>query len=525
MLRVPELKPDDQPFDPDTRYTAGVLKPSDHYLKVGKAAPSASVLTAATPAASGAGPGQAPTPSPSDPEAERRAVRDAVYDDAIVRDALAGLHERGNAFRREIESGPGREAASLDKRTDEFLKEQRKDLAADFRNDRQKALFTMGFDAYTQQTASWREAVRDEKTALYEQEVNERQRAMFRDLAVGRDTLFDDQAQSRYRDMILLSVDNELRDAPAEARQAALDAADGEFCRLVLDRRLEEDPTRTRPLLDSPAVRRVIGEDGIRRYEDQVAVAVRRDELAALGRQWSADNIPPDEAKRQAESSLDEPDREAALGEYRRLRQRDNRALLAANRQFVESAWKETDPAGGPDADRRLASLRRTDPDLADQFEAMRAEKATAGAAPSRPDYARLLELTDDFDADKAAELLRNREEVVKLYRDLGPDSDGFATYLKLADGSAGQEDVRRLDSLRRARAAATRLRGDDLDKAALSDFLHRYSEDARIYRERHGYPELDSGEEQAILQKTAAAMGWTGGDGGATAERGPTEG
>ncbi len=517
MLRVPHLKPDDQPFDPDTNYNAAVLKPSDHYLKVGKTAPATSVLTAPSPTTAAPGQDTAAAATANDPNAERTAVRDAVYDGAIVRDALAGLHERGNAFRRDIESGPGRDAADVDKRTDDFLKEQRKDLAANFRNDRQKNLFAMGFDAYSQQTASWRDAVRDEKTALYEQEVNQRQRGMFRDLAVSRETLFDDQAQSRYRDMILLSVDNELRDAPTEKRQTALDAADNEFCRLVLDRRLEEDPSRTRPLLDSPAVRRVIGDDGIRKYEDQVAVAVRRDELAALGRQWSADGIAPDEAARQAESSLDESDRDAAITEYRRLRQRDNQAVLAANRQFVESAWQETDPAGGPDADRRLAALRRTDPVLADRFEAMRTEQAAAGGLPPRPDYARLLELTDDFDAASAGEQLRNREDVATLHRELGPGSDSFATYMKLADGSAGQEDGRRLDSLRRARAAATGLRGDSLDKAALSDFLYRYSEDARIYRERHGYAELDSAEEQAILQKTAAAMGWTTATGGTT--------
>ncbi|MCD7895953.1 MAG: hypothetical protein LUG50_04675, partial [Planctomycetaceae bacterium] len=312
MLRVPQLKPDDQPFDPNKRYTTADLKPSDHYLKVGKAAPSASMLPAANPSSPAAsGPGAAtdqsrsPTAASPDPEAERRAVRDAVYDDAIVRDALTGLHERGNAFRREIENGPGRDAASMDKRTDEFLKEQRKDLAADFQNDRQKSLFAMGFDAYASQTAAWRDAVRDEKTERYEQEVNERQRSMFRDLAVSRETLFDDQAQSRYRDMILLRVDNELRDAPADARQAALDAADGEFCRLVLDRRLEQDPSRTRTLLDSPAVRRVVGDDDIRRYEERAAAALKRDELAAVGRRWSADGMTPDDAAREAEASLD----------------------------------------------------------------------------------------------------------------------------------------------------------------------------------------------------------------------------
>ncbi len=510
MLRVPETRNGEEQFEAESGYAMHPgIQPSDHFLRTknsgGALAGDGALLAGGLSEA-------APAERAGNRELEAIHRRNAVFDDAAVRDALTDLHERGDELERELFELPHREAGAIGKRAETFLEQQHADLSSKLTTERQKKLFELAFAVFSADVLVWSKAMREAKTRAYQAEVTERQNKVFLRQALRPENLFDDAAQTMYRDMCLLNLDNLYAEAPEAERRVCLDEASREFCRQVLDKRLETDPARMRTMLDAPAVRRVFGDDALARYEERAAAAIRGDDLRAAAESWFSGGLEPDEARRAAAARFsDEKERKTAIEHYRDRREAAGRGEAENNLLEIDTAWGEI-VAEGLAGGARLAALRHTDPDLAEHFERQYFELRRRGGAPARPDYAHLLKLADAFDPRRAAETLRDRKKLLEIREKLGgADSPAFSLYARLFLGRSTPADTSLLDGLRQARSLAETIRGDAIPEAEMADYLRSYCDSARIFAERHGYKELDHSERAELARRAVEECGWSG--------------
>lgn len=506
MLRIPDIK--SEAFDPAREYAMhSRIQPADHVLRIG----------GGSRAEAGAIPVGATAEAPDDgasAQEERQMLeaihrRNEVFDDAMVRSVLTDLHERGVEFETSLANLPARQAHEIDGMTETFLREQRESLRQQLTSDSQKRRFELGFEAFANETVARSGTVREEKTRLWQAEVTERQNRVFLGRALRLENLFDDLAQTLYRDMYLLNVDNLHADLPGKERSARLDQANREFCAAVLDKRLETDPARLRTMLGAPGVRRVLGDEAVNEYEKRAVAAARDDEMRERSRGWCDAGMEPADAERRAAGLYaDTGERDAALNHYWERREKAGRKEVAKHLLAIEQAWRGA--LGGDVGDNpRLDALHRTDPELAAHMERALWKRRGNGGAAERPDYAFLLALTEDFDPRKAAEELRDRQLLLEVCDRLGgTESPVFAAYLRLFFGDSTPEDAERLDSLRLARDIAGAESGGDVSDDDMSRFLDLFFENVRVFMDRNGYKELERSEKVALAEKTMAAMG-----------------
>ena len=511
MLRVPDLKPDEEPFDPDREYQIHPkIQQSNHMLRIGGGDDALAKDGAMLSGLAHDGAWKRPASPEESQELQAIRQRNATFDDATVRSALTDLHESGDDFERKLSELPGRQANDIGKFTDSFLKEQRENLASQMTNDQQKRHFELGFGAFSGETLVRSKAMREEKTRSWQSEVTERQNQVFLNRALRTDAVFNDEVQTGFRNMYLLNVDNLHADLPEAERKAKIDAANSDFCKQVLDKRLELDPARMRTMLDAPAVRRVLGDEVMKAYETKAALAVRTDEIGTLSKNWVDSGIEPGEAERMVFKLYpDKNERGFAFEQYQNLREKASREVVTQNLLHIDKTWREVRESGVGD-NPRLGVLRHTDPELASHMEKALLDQRKNGGAPAKPDYALLLKLTDDFDPRRSAENLRDRQQLLDVYGKLGgTESPEFSTYLRTFLGKSTPEDASRLDSLRLARDIATADRDGDIPDSDMSKYLHQFSENSRIFMDRNGYKELDYSEKSLLARKTMDDMGW----------------
>lgn len=514
MLHAPELKPGDIPFDPDIHYRMhSKIRPTDHYLKINggnRADPSGDALLW------GAG-GPAERESAGEPanrELEAIKKRNAAFDDAHLRSVLTDMHERGDAFEESLEKLSGREVGDIIKRTETFLKNQWKDLQGRLTSDRQRRFFESAFASFRDTTYSRARALQEHKTRLYQAEVTERQNKVFLEQALRPENLFNDELQTVYRDMCLLNLDNLHPELPERERTGKLDAASAEFCRRILDKRLELDPARMRRMLDAPAVRRVLGTELLERYESRAAEAARNEAIRENARQWAeAEMNPADAGKKAAAMYRDAAEREAALKFYREFREPESRLEAARNLTEIDAAWREiTREKNG--ASRSLNAVRHSDPELAVRLEEALASHRRSGGVPARPDYPFLLRLTDAFDPFDAAEELRDRLRAVEVYIRLGgPEAQELGLYLRMFQGTARSDDQALLEALRLARDCALAKREETVSIDEMKRYLGLFIENMRLFMKKNESGALELSERTELVRKTMEGMKWTDGD------------
>ncbi len=488
MLKVPDL-PDAGEFpDPDLPYRAHPLvRPAEHFLAVGGTV-------------GGADGGRRPT----DPRLRAIRQRNAASDDASVRNPLTDLPAGGREFEKRLAGLAPAEAAGIGRTAEEFLRGQERELAASLANDSQRRLFAHAFGAFSAALLGRADAIRDAQTKAFLAEVCERQNRAFLDLALRPESLFDDRIQTVYRDMCLLNVDNLSADLPEAERNARLDAAQREFCREILDRRLELDPARMRSMLDAPAIRRVLGGEALAGYEEKAAAAMREDERRAAAAGWLAEGLDPAGARRAAGERFPDPDaRRRALGFYREIREREGREALTGEILEMDRTWREV-KSGRAGDNPRLDALRRSDPELAAFMEERLAAWRAAGGRPAGADLAYLLELTDDFDPGEAIEALRGRDALFELFRRLGEATGPECSlYLRLVSGKSTPEDAGRLADLRLARVVMRAAEAEEKEPGenSLAEYLACFSDSLRIRTARAG-GELDRSEKLEVARE-----------------------
>lgn len=521
MLKVPELNPGDVPFDPELHYqTHPKLKRAEHALSVGDASDG--------PERRGAilwnvpdGDGTKAGGEAADRELEAVRRRNALFDDANLRNVLTDMHARGNEFEEGLAKLSGPEVGEIIERAEAFLKSQWRDLQPRLTTERQRRRFEQAFAAFCGTTHARARSLQEHKTLVYRREVTERQNAVFMEQALRVENLFNDRQQTVYRDMCLLNLENLHEDLPEGERREKLDAASAEFCRRVLDKRLELDPARMRTMLDAPAVRRVLGDEALARYEGLAAAAVRNADIRDAARQWAEDGKDPDDAALAATKTFRNADeRTAATAFYREFRERDSRQAAAKNLTAIDEIWREVAHAGAGGG-RRLEAVRNSDPGLALRLEKALDGLRKTGGAPLAPDYLLLLELTDNFDPFQEAERLRDRHDALDVFLRLGgPEAEALGVYLRFYRGEAGDVDARLVENLRLARDAVLERNADKPSNDDMRRFLALAVENIRIATERGHDKGLDVSERREAIVRAMEDMGWQRGENGEKANR-----
>lgn len=450
-----------------------------------------------------------PAPDREDPEARARRDRAAMLDDAVVRNALTDLHERGEWFAAELGDVNGPDAADIVVKARAFLRDQERDILSRFSTGSQKQRFAPCFAAYAQGFLAKAEALRDVKIRRYRIETAERQNAAFLAIALRPENILNDALQTRLRDMYLLNIDDLLADVSEGERRSRLDEAHREFCRAVLDKRLELDPSRMGALLGAPAVARVLGDELAGQYRRLATAAIRDDALRETARIWSAEGLSPAEARARAAAELPDADeRRTALTHYRRFH---DRAGGEAARRFAAElgeAWNRT--FSGGDAETFLAMLARSDPDLAACLRGMADERFAGGGFAPDPDYALFLRLTDS--PGEALRKLRRRPDFLRVMRELGGwPAAPFQACLRAALGEGTAEDKRLVEDLRLARRALLQEIGETVSDSERATFFVDFVEALRLRRAKEGTVELDVTEKYRLAVAIAGQMRFAG--------------
>lgn len=511
MLKVPELKPGQEPFDPDFEYHMHPgIKSTDHFLPAARDGEAETSLEDSGAILMGMRNQLGENARRKRRKANRHYPEErelgATLDHIVVKDAITTLHREGDEQMRLLSSYEGIRICDIVPDQQRFLNEQADKYKALFSDDRQKHLFKIMTRDYFEQALHAARLLRNRKIRHYQTEAIERQNREFVERALRPESVFDDQLQTAYRDMILFNLENLYADLPPTDRNARLDEASNAFYRKIIDKRLELDPARLRPILDSAAIRRVLGKRDIAYYEDRIRQALRDDELEVLARDWVKSDLNPLAAKLEADGVVTNPDERAIVMEhYRYWRYNDNQKRYLTIILNAENAWREIEQ-GYHRRESLPLWVRRGNPYLRRFLLAMLSDRERGGGLFSEPDYPAFLDFPAGFDPFETSESIRNEEELYSLAEKLGGlKGEPFQIVVRILLGKKSDADtlfIRDLEYARRFFTSA-RLVEDDESRAEYEQlFLICFVRERKVKMERESLTRLYESELLELAEK-----------------------
>ena len=506
MLQVPELKPEDTPFDPDfhTAMQGGVAAGRHVFATVaakeGKLDKTGAILMGFQ---KDSGEDSGGTGTADKAQYHEAAFTRFLLDHAVVKDAVTVLHKEDDEQTAKLMAYSGIRIDDIVKDHDGFLRAQEAKYGAMFTEPRQKHMFQEMTREYFAMSMERAGALRSSRVREYQEEVIERQNSEFIERALRPENVFNDVLQTRYRDMILFNLENLMAELPEKERRQRMDTASAALYRKILDTRLELDPARLGNMLNASAIHRVLGEEAMEGYKDKVAAAIRDEELRYMAKQWVDDNIDPDAAKDRAQRDVPEKvERVIFLTYYDYWRYNDNRKNYLTRILNASDAWNSV-MDGGLHPESIPVWVRRNDHGLRDFLLQAIKTREENGGLPSIPDYSRLADLAESYDPYKQAEKLRDKNVVYGLIAAMGgPDAPAFQTIIRLLLGKMTESDRSWLSALALAKREIQTAGGEEISKAEIQAFLERFDSICRIRREREETGELDELEIQEIIEK-----------------------
>lgn len=432
---------------------------------------------------------------------------DALLDATLVKHAVTALHqEEERQFRSYEDYSEARIADIVDDHA-LFLKNQRTTCTQALKTNRRKSMFEIMTGAYFSQSMNRARHLQRQKAREFHIQTVEAQNTEFLNRALLPENILDDQTQTAYRNIILFNLETLYAEAPAAERSKALDDAAAVIYRKILEKRLEISPAAAYPLLNAPAVRRVLGDAAVREYRKKAARIERDEALRREATELVDKDVPPSGAKKWAKRKSPE-DREVLLRLYERLRLAHHRKQCFTRILNMEAVWREVS-ANNFNPDAIPAWVRPTDQRLYNAVMDALAEREKRGGMPVAPEYQTVLEFTAAYDPGKASEKLADEEKLYAFIAALGgPDAPAFNLCLRLLLGAGTDADkawLRDLDIARRA--YHDRVPADAGTAEGLQGFLYRFDTARRIRLGRLGQDELDEIE----VREIAAALdaGW----------------
>ena len=504
MLKVPDLKPGQEPFDPDFEYHMHPgIQASDHHLAIGGDARSAgadddsgAILMGMRDQAGGG-----LRKRRTDPEYQAAALAREILDRVIVKDAVTSLHLEDDTQMKELAAYSGLKICDIIKDQEKFLHAQESKYIASFADDRQRRMFQHMTREYFAQAMIRARALRNRKVREYQIEVIERQNAEFAERALRQENIFNDAAQTAYRDMILFNLDTLYSDLPEAERKEKLDGASLAFYRKVMDRRLEQNPERLQTMLDAPAVKRVLGKELAEEYGQRTAKAIRDDHIRAEAAKWLAEDLNPGAARLEADAVFPDPaERSVAWEHYSHNRHLDNQKIYLTRILNIDQTWRAL-----AEEDYRREAIPawvwRNDPPLLEFLLKQLAAKERAGRTSPEPDYGYFMDFVAGYDPHRMSERLRDDKELYSFVDTLGgPDSPVFQTSLRLLLGKLTGPDEALLRDMRQA-CESFSLSG--AEESFRNVFLSRFYCSRRIQMAREDVTEFTDAEVTELIESS----------------------
>lgn len=431
MLHVPELKPGEQPFDPDFFQA----------MTPWKTAGEENSATAAIPV--GSSPWMAGTEAPRERTPEEQIQ--VLLNLAVVKEAVTQFHREEDAHLRRLESYASAKICELVADHETFLRDAVAAGENACGNEERKALFrtmTAAFIAQSRERAQRLQGVLAER--YWKQSVEE-QNAELLARALREENIADDRALTLHRDLIFYNLENMLFALPEGEKRRAMDAAGTAFYEKVLEKRLERDPRGALAMAGEREVRRVLGEAACAALEERAKKALREEELERIADDWVRKALPPAEAEEKARARFGKDEERAhVLRRYHAGRFAENRRLVGATIAQCASVWaglkeQEFDENALP------AWVVRNNPALASCMRECVRARADAGGGEGRVDYGALMAFAQQLEkkgARGAMESLREEEACHSLLIAAGgPEGKEWARCVRVLGGVADDRD------------------------------------------------------------------------------------
>lgn len=502
MLRVPDLKAGEEPFNPDLYTDMNAARPIDHGLKgngdigTSKGGKSGAILMGRKPEG-GLSDNAAPTG-----EAEWRERLRRMLDHAVVKDAVTSLHAEENTQLESLAAYEGIDICQIPTDQKTFLDGQKAKYGAMFVDGAQKRLFAKMTAEYF--TGAMMRAVRlqEKKTLEYRNAVIERQNREFLDRALRTENIMNDRMQKTYRDMILFNLENLYEDASEEERRERMDRASESYYRAVLEKRLELDPASVEVMLESAAVCRVLGESAASDFADRAARAVVGEGLRRQAKGWVDEGMGPAEARKRAETEFaDREEAKEVVRHYAWWRYNDNRKVVLTRILNIGKAWRMV-KEGGMHIHAIPDWVRRNDGELFAFLRDLLLERDARGGLPAEPEYDALLDWFEKFQPHTTLESLREDARLFRLMTCCGgPDAEAFQVILRLLTGKMERGDRAWFEDLLWARRELRDSVGGDVPKVLAQSYLAAFDTARRLRLEKDAAAELGCLDSRALIK------------------------
>ena len=436
MLRVPELKPGDQPFDPDFVQAMNPwIGEMGHSFEVG----------------TGGGGGEGGKSGAADPEEQIKAMLNL----AVVKEEVTKLHRDEDGQMRWLEEFSRARICDIVSEHEKFLQERMAAGENSCKNEEQKSLFRKMTAAFVVQSRERALTLQYGKAGQYWREAVEEQNREFLARALRPENLGNDAALTMYRDLIFYNMENMLGELPEKERKEKLDAAGGAFYRKVLEKRLEHDPKGAAAMAGVKEVRRVLGNEECAILGEKAVAALREMEIEENAGIWVRLGIGPKEAEKVAGEKFGEgTEREFALQCYKQKRFDENRGIVNATVAKIASAWEGLEEAGFS-VDALPGWIVRSEPALAACLRECLRRREDAGGGDWPVEYGDFMAFVERFERDglrEEMEHLRDEENCYSLVLAAGgPKAEAWIMCIRFLGGVLTNEDKAYIAGLRLA--------------------------------------------------------------------------
>ena len=213
-------------------------------------------------------------------------LRESMFRDALIRNIFTTIHERGDDMLNRLANVQDKDIGNMPSDAQLFLKQQKELGQKGLTDDQQRRIFESSFSFYANEFLESIHFLQEKKVFDFYAQVIDKQNMKFLDMALDSKNLFNDRKQTKLRDMCLLNLDSKLIDDDKNSRKEKLDDFSREFYKKILDKRLEVDPGRIQPMIDAPAVRRVMGSDYLNEFSNKATQAIKDDDMREKAKEW-----------------------------------------------------------------------------------------------------------------------------------------------------------------------------------------------------------------------------------------------
>ncbi len=452
MLHVPELKPGEQPFDPDFAKAMNPWKEGTLALQ------GTSWINE--------------PPSSREPTPEEQIQM--FLNLAVVKEAVTQFHKDEDAHLRRLETYTSTKICDIVTDHEAFLKNAAAAGETACGSEERKALFRTMTAAFITQSRERSLLLQGKLAETYWKTSVEEQNAELLSRALREENITNDNALTLYRDLIFYNVENMLGNLPEEEKHRKLDAAGAAFYEKILEKRLERDPRGALAMTGEGEIRRTLGEEACAALEARAKTALREQELERIADSWVREAVSPPEAEEKAQTRFGvDAEREYALRRYHTTRFEENRNIVSATIANISGVWEGIKEQGFEESALPGWAVRNN-PALADCLRECLRRRADAGGNAGRMDYKHLMAFLRKCQRSGLRGAMESLREAEKCYALLlaagGPDSGEWVRCVRFLGGVAEERDGEWISALRLAWGEAGRTQ----------EFMERFSSELR---------------------------------------------